>query len=62
MYVDQVPKDPVKGEFIPEFGLKTGEDFNIISAMSSGRYLQRVDSTYIRIKTRNANSVTSTTG
>lgn len=62
MYVDQTPKDPVQGEFIPEYGLKANEDFNIISAMSSGRYLQRVDNTYIRIKTRNANSVGSTTG
>lgn len=62
MYVDQTPKDPVQGEFVPEYGLKANEDFNIISAMSSGRYLQRVDNTYIRIKTRNANSVGSTTG
>jgi hypothetical protein len=62
MYVDQVPKDPVAGEFIPEFGLKTNEDFNIISALSSGRYLQRTDSTKITIKTRNANSVGSTAG
>jgi hypothetical protein len=62
MYVDQVPKEPVAGEFIPEFGLKMNEDFNIVSAMSSGRYLERIDSTYIRIKTRNANSVASTAG
>jgi hypothetical protein len=59
MYVDQIPKEPTPGTYLPEWGFKINEDFNIISALPMGRYLTRIDGYKTGIKMRSSDSVSS---
>lgn len=59
MYVDEVPKEPTQGTYLPEWGLKVNEDFNLISALPTGRYLTRVDGYKTAIKMRSSDSLSS---
>jgi len=53
IYVDEYPKEPVKGELNKEFGLYVERDFFIVSQMQSNRYIQVIDNTKMVIKTPN---------
>jgi len=55
IYADEYPEEPKKGELNKEFGLYVQRDFNIISAMGSGRYLEVINNRNMVVKTRNGN-------
>jgi len=43
IYADQMPDDPIKGEFNERFGLYVDRDFYIISEMPDNRYLDLIN-------------------
>jgi hypothetical protein len=55
IYVDEYPKEPVKGELNKEFGFYVERDFYIVSQMKSNRYLEVIDNKQVVIKTPNGN-------
>jgi len=55
IYADQYPEEPKKGELNKEFGLYVERDFNIISALPDGRYLEVINNRNMVIKTSNGN-------
>jgi hypothetical protein len=54
VYVDEIPRDPVKGEMNTEFGFIVERDFYLVSQVPSRRLLSRiVDGNKVVIKVRN---------
>ena len=53
IYVDEYPKEPVKGEFNKDFGLYVERPFYIISQMRTNKYLDMINNKDFVIKTRN---------
>jgi len=53
IYVDEYPKEPVKGELNKDFGLYVERPFYIISQMSTNKYLDMINNKDFVIKTRN---------
>jgi hypothetical protein len=53
IYVDEYPRDPVKGELNKKFGLYVERPFYIISALKSNRYLDLINNRNMVIKTPN---------
>jgi hypothetical protein len=54
VYVDQWKGEPTKGELNEEFGLYVERPFHVITAMSSGRYMEVIGSRNLVIKERNS--------
>jgi len=52
VYVDEY-KEPKKGELNEQFGLYVERDFYVVSALSSGRYLDLINNRNMVIKTAN---------
>jgi hypothetical protein len=52
IYLDEMKKDPVKGELNEEYGIYVERDFYIISQLESNRYLD-ITGRDFAIKTRN---------
>jgi hypothetical protein len=53
LYVDQIPRDPIKNEMNTEYGFIVERDFYIISALPSRRLITKVQgSNTIFIKTQ----------
>jgi hypothetical protein len=53
IYADEYPKEPVKGELSPDFGLYVERDFYVISKLPSNRYLDLISNRNMVIKTQN---------
>jgi hypothetical protein len=53
VYVDEYEEEPTKGQFNKKFGLYVERDFYVVSALSSGRYLEVPDNRNMAIKTKN---------
>jgi hypothetical protein len=55
VYVDEYEEEPTKGQMNKKFGVRVDEDFYIISALGSHRYLDAINNnpSDLVIKTRN---------
>jgi len=53
IYVDQYPREPIKGELNKDFGLFVERDFYIVSEMGKHRYLDLIGNRAMVIKTPN---------
>ena len=56
VYADEWKGEPGKGELNEKFGLYVERPFYIVSALSSGRYLDLINNANFAIKTRNGRS------
>lgn len=52
-YVDEIPRDPIKGELNKKYGFIVERDFYLITALPSRRMLSRVAENKLKIKVRN---------
>jgi hypothetical protein len=53
IYVDEWKGEPGKGELNEDFGLYVERDFYVVTALSSGRYLDLISNRNFVIKTSN---------
>jgi hypothetical protein len=53
VYVDEMPRDPVKGEMNNEYGFIVERDFYLVTALPSRRMLSRVAENKLKIKVKN---------
>jgi hypothetical protein len=53
VYVDEWKGEPTKGQMNEDFGLIVDKDFYVVSALSSGRYLDLISNRNLVIKTSN---------
>jgi hypothetical protein len=53
IYVDEYPREPVKGELNEKFGLYVERDFHVVSQLPNNRYLDLINNRNMVIKTPN---------
>lgn len=56
IYLDTIKADPVKGALNAKYGFKVNTDFYLQTALSSGRYMTRMDNNELTIKVRNGST------